>query len=386
MRQGIGGGLEGVVPTLELTRRPPAGPVVRLAAVGDVTASGRVAPHLAGGRGGPRWDVFRDLQAADLAFANLECVARGEGAARPFSVNEATLASLCGEGFDVFNLANNHVMDRGADGLEATIAVVEAAGAAVIGVAQNATEDIAPIRTDRRGLRIGWLAAARTLGGQPKLGPRIWDFDGAILESAVQRARERLDVLIVSLHAGFMLVEYPAPELRAVALRLTAAGADLILMHHPHVLQGVEVTAGHRVICYSLGNFLFDWREGEIRVPIVEHLQRQGGIFSFELDRKGVASAVFVPTILDDDCRVVRPTPALAAEICDRVARLSRELAEDYVPRFERQRAERNTTLGVKTLLRLLCKGRIVTLFEHLRRLRPHHFVMAWRWFVGESS
>ncbi len=112
----------------------------------------------------------------------------------------------------------------------------------------------------------------------------------------------------MSLHTGFMLVEYPAPEVRAMALRLAAAGADLILMHHPHVLQGVEVTDEGRVICYSLGNFLFDWQEGEIPVPIVEDLQRQGGIFTFELDRR----------VSRRPCSN-RPSSTMSAEWCGRL-------------------------------------------------------------------
>jgi poly-gamma-glutamate synthesis protein (capsule biosynthesis protein) len=331
-------------------------------------------------------DSFRDIRAADLAFANLECVVDSEGSPRPFSIPATSVAAFRDSGFDVLNLANNHVLDRGPAGVDETVRAVEEAGMTALGILRPGEATPAPVRTDRNGLRIGWLAAARTNITQSGSGHKILELDAAALETAVRRARADLDVLIVSLHAGYMLVEYPSPELRSLAQSLAAAGADLILMHHPHVLQGVEVTAEGRVICFSLGNFLFDWREGEISVPIVENLQRQGGVFSFELDRNGVSSALFRPTMLDDDCSVVPPPPQLATEICQRVARLSRELQDDYRPQFELQRAERNTALGLKTMLRLLRAGRIVTFFRSLGRLRPHHLVMGWRWLTGARS
>jgi poly-gamma-glutamate synthesis protein (capsule biosynthesis protein) len=371
---------------MSFTSRPTVGPKVRLAAVGDVSASGRVAQHLSGTECGSAGGAFRDIRASDLAFANFECVVDGGGPARPFSIPETSVAELRNAGFNVVNLANNHVLDRGPAGVDETLQAVEATGMTAIGIAKGGREVPSPVRTDRNGLRIGWLAAARTLIAQSPPGHRVLELDAAVLDIAVRRARAELDVLIVSLHAGYMMVEYPAPGLRDLARGLAAAGADLILMHHPHVLQGVEVTAEGRVICYSLGNFLFDWREGEISVPIVEDLQRQGGIFAFELDRKGVASAAFRPTLLDDECQAVLPSPSLATEICERVARLSGELHDDYIPRFELQRAERNTALGVKTLLRLLRTGQFGTFFRSLGRARPYHLVMGWRWLMGARS
>jgi hypothetical protein len=368
---------------LELVRRPAVGPVARLAAVGDVSASGRVAGHFTAAGATPRWEVFQELSAADIVFANLECVVENGGKERPFTVDAASIVRLSEAGFTVFNLANNHVLDRGSEGVETTLAAVEGAGSRAVGAARDLSTLLAPVRTDFGDLRIGWLGAARTLIAQPPTGPRIWELNEGELTSAIRRAHVGVDVLIISLHTGFMLVEYPAPEVRDMALRLAAAGADLILMHHPHVLQGVEVTNEGRVICYSLGNFLFDWQEGEIPVPIVEDLQRQGGIFTFELDRNGVASAVFQPTVIDDECRVVRPSGELAAEICSRVEQLSRELTEGYEAEFARQRAERNTALGLKTLLGLLRSGRFAELFRHLGRLRPGHLAMVWRWLVG---
>jgi poly-gamma-glutamate synthesis protein (capsule biosynthesis protein) len=370
---------------LVIHTRAASGLTVRLAAVGDVATSGRVAEHFVENGPGARWGIFDHFGGADLVFGNLEGVVT-QATDRPFAVKAGSITELHRAGFNILNLANNHAVDESVAGLRGTLGVVESVGVTALGIAPPKGAPLAAARTDLNGVRIGWLAAAKTLLPKPEAEPWIVELDEAVLTDAVQRARAEVDVLVLSLHLGFMLIEYPAPEDRAMALRLADAGADLILMHHPHVLQGVEVTPGGQVICYSLGNFLFDWREGEIQVPIVEDLQRQGGIFDFELDREGVASATFRPTVLDDRCRVEDSPPDLANEICNRLQRLSRELQTDYSAEFDRQRAERNTSLGFKTLLNLLAKGRMLEFSRQLRRFRGRHLGMVGRWLMGTSS
>jgi len=57
-----------------------------------------------------------------------------------------------------------------------------------------------------------------------------------------------------------------------------ANGAHLILMHHAHVLQGVQLTSDGRMCCYNLGNFMYDWEEGNVIVPVVVQEQNQSAI------------------------------------------------------------------------------------------------------------
>lgn len=364
-------------------KRPLEGPSIRLAAVGDVSLSGRLQRFARDRQTPVENAVMGVLREADLTFGNLENVVAEQASEGPFRIEAGHVLLLRDMGFSVLNLANNHALDRGAQGLEETVGVVESSGITVVGAARDEDSLWTHVRTDRGDLAVGWLAGARTASGLQMRWPRICELDELRLTTSIRRARAVVDVVVVSIHAGFMLVEYPAPDLRTMAQRLAAAGADLILMHHPHVLQGIEVTAQGSVICYSLGNFLFDWREGHIRVPIVEDLQRQGGLFLFELDRRGVASAKFQPTILDDDCRAVRPPPSIGAEICRRVAGLSDDLGADYERAFSRQRAERNTALGVRLLVRQLLQGRIWDFVRSLGRLRPRHALMAVRWITA---
>src|SRR5439155_21722568 len=149
--------------------------------------------------------------------------------------------------------------------------------------------------------------------------------------------------LLVSVAIGFLYLDCPHPAPRAMARRLAAAGAHVVLMQHPHVLQGVETTADGRILCYSLGNFLFDWKEGLIPNLVMVQEQNEGAVFVFDLDRSGVVRAAAVPTYTDERCRVRWAAGARGRAIEERLLRLSRDLLGNYSPAFWRQRAERNT-------------------------------------------
>jgi len=211
-------------------------------------------------------------------------------------------------------------------------------------------------------------------------GPVIWELDEAALLAAVLAAAPCVNVLIVSIHAGYMLVEYPAPGLRVLAHRLCEAGARLILMHHPHVLQGVEVIGDRQVVCYSLGNLLFDWREGRFPAEVLVEEQNEGGLFLFDLDKEGVARVSIVPTWIEDRRRVRIAEGERAGRIVARVERLSVEIRGDYLPLFERQRAAHNTGLALRTLWNHLKRGEFSEASTLLGRVRPHHFRMFLRW------
>ncbi len=180
-----------------------------------------------------------------------------------------------------------------------------------------------------------------------------------------------------------MYVDYPDPDHRAYAHRLAEAGADLVLMHHPHVLQGIEVTDGGTVICYSLGNFLVDWTAGLLQHDIRTQEQTEGGIFLFDLDEHGVQRVQVVPTRITANCTVELATGEHAAAIVSRLERISADLSGDYVPEYLRQRAAFNTQLGLRSLLSLARGGQFRELFRMLRRARPAHLGMLWRWLRG---
>jgi poly-gamma-glutamate synthesis protein (capsule biosynthesis protein) len=358
-------------------------------AVGDVGFGGRPTDH----EGTPRLDdLFEEvrplLEDAEIVFGNFEGVLsdphKKVGA---FTAPVSCARALSEAGFNFMHVANNHALDEGEDGLGSTIEALSRKGIKALGVGQTPTEAAELIQTEINGLRIGWLAAGRTSSPQKNGGWCINELDPEALVCAVQEVVGGVDCLIASLHCGYMWVDYPDPDTRDLTLRLTRAGVHLVLAHHPHVLQGLEVSPEGAVICYSLGNFLFDWRAGEIRSNVVENLEREGGIFCFDLDCEGVASASVVPTVMDEDCSVRWPGPERATRILDRVQRISGDLRTgEWKKGFWRQRGERNSFHGLKMLWSLVKKGRLPELVRELSKVRWHHFTMLARWFTGRSS
>jgi hypothetical protein len=256
---------------------------VRVAAVGDVLVtrvvrdSAAVADHRDGERSlnfggyGPLFaGVAPDLRDADIAFANLETpvVPRPQSdPSRPrlFHAPPALLGALRAAGITVVSLANNHIYDQGQAGLEATLDEVTAAELLAVGAGKTPYEAERPLVIVFQSVRIAFLGYAEFFNNplpasaQPN-SPSANRIDPDRMVEAVQRARREADFVTVSVHWG---VEYaPAPRRWQIdlAYRLLDAGADVILGHHPHVLQPIEVyrTRDGRtgLVMYSLGNFI----------------------------------------------------------------------------------------------------------------------------------
>ncbi len=245
---------------------PPADAgTVTLAAVGDVMLDRGVARRI--GREGPRWpfEKARDaLRSADLAFCNLECPLSADGVKVNkrvcFKADPANVECLRDGGFDVVSLANNHTLDCGSPGLADTMECLDAARIRYTGAGDTPADAARPAIITAKGLRIAFLARNAWLPegvwSRPD-APAGAYLDPETIESEVRDAARRADVVIVSLHWGREYRESPLDGQVEFAHRIVDAGADLILGHHPHVLQPVERYRGG-VIAYSLGNFLFD--------------------------------------------------------------------------------------------------------------------------------
>lgn len=160
------------------------------------------------------------------------------------------------------------------------------------------------------------------------------------------------------------------------------AGADLVLMHHAHVLQGVQVTSQGRISCYNLGNFLYDWKEGHVQTPVTLREQNEGAIFVFDLRQHGISAAA-LPTWIDDDCRVRWATGERGTRILSRLSRISHDLQGDFALAFESQRAQRNTGPILKVLAFHIKHGNWRNIIDSLRRARLEHLKMLMRWLAG---
>lgn len=259
-------------------------------------------------------DIIAD---ADIAFINQETVIAGEEygySGYPTFNSPCDIADdLVDIGFDVVSLANNHILDMWEAGLLNTLNYWRELPVATVGAYINA-EDASELRiVERDGVKVAFLAYTygangRRLGSDSELvisfyreqDPYSANYGEIFKEkliSEVSAAKAAADVVVVSIHWGREDTQVITDEQRELAVLLCDAGADVILGHHPHVLQSMEYiqsTNGDRTAfcAYSLGNFL--------GMQGYDH-NALGGILTFELcvdaDGVRVENVEFIPTV-----------------------------------------------------------------------------------------
>ena len=207
------------------------------------------------------------LRAADAAWVNLESPLTDISDPYPgkdvhFQGDPRLAAGLADAGIDVVNMANNHAVDQGPAGLLDAIRRVEAAGVKVVGVGRNAAAARRPaiVRTSG-GATIGFLGWTDIIwpGYQAGSGPGVATArpDMSRVEHAIRELKRRVDYVVVCFHWGVEYTDMPIADQVSEAHAAIDAGADMVIGHHPHVLQGAQIYKGHFII-YSLGDLVFD--------------------------------------------------------------------------------------------------------------------------------
>ena len=215
----------------------------------------------------PFLKIVDNLKGAKLLFGNLEGPISDKGkkvgSIYSFRHNPKTIEGLTFAGFNVLSLANNHSLDYTRKALEDCQRRLINAGIGYVGAGFTENEAFSPFIKKIEGTKIGFLAYTN-------LGPESWratsensgiawisEKDMEKIKEDIRAAKERTDVLIVSLHAGEEYQKEPTQfqvEFSKVAIE---AGADIVVGHHPHVvLPSEKYKQGY--IFYSLGNFIFD--------------------------------------------------------------------------------------------------------------------------------
>ncbi|MBC8161418.1 MAG: CapA family protein [Roseiflexaceae bacterium] len=220
------------------------------------------------------------LQAADLAYTNFDgamLAGAGYTGYPNFNFNPALAGALKNAGIDLVSTANNHILDRGPEGLDATMQVLDQNSILHHGTVPS-TSNAAPrppylripISRDGVTVNLGFLSASWGTNGIPDPFNQVnllfetnsYGADSSvrpgILENIAQAKREN-DLVVVAAHWGVEYEFYPRATQTAAARRLAEAGADIILGAQPHTLQPVDIidTNGRKtLVIYSLANFL----------------------------------------------------------------------------------------------------------------------------------
>jgi len=257
--------------------------VISLAAVGDVMMSGGAASVInSRGIEYPFIHVLSVLQNADIATCNLEAPFTEDGTPFDkkftFRVKPSFAGALEHAGFDVVCLANNHILDFGDGGLASTMAVLDSIGILWCGAGSNRKQAESPAFIKARGIKVAFLAYSLTYPAEFWAGPDSYGTaypGGGRIKEHIASARDSSDFVVVQFHWGGELRTAPKPYQRWYAHMAIDAGADAVIGHHPHILQGIEVYR-NKVIAYSLGNFVFGSYSRHARTSAILRLRFSG--------------------------------------------------------------------------------------------------------------
>jgi poly-gamma-glutamate capsule biosynthesis protein CapA/YwtB (metallophosphatase superfamily) len=271
-------------------------PDITLAFAGDVHFERRTAKLLKNPATafGPIASV---LKSADFTALNLETAVTSQGAPQPkayhFRTTPAALTALRDAGVDLVTMANNHVLDYGQVGLADTLAAAKAAKFPYVGIGDNAAEAWAPHVTTIKGTKIAiigvsqvaelassWVATKTRPGEANAINlPRTL--------AAVRAAKRIAKIVIVFMHWGTEGMACPDSSQLALAPKLAAAGAGIIIGSHAHMLQG-SGWLHHTFVAYGMGNFL--WWEHSFSTAT--------GVLKLTLHQHGPLTARFIPAVV----------------------------------------------------------------------------------------
>ncbi|MES0339535.1 MAG: CapA family protein [Anaerolineales bacterium] len=315
---GFEGAAEELAPWLiqELTLDP----VIHLVAVGDVMLDRALGEAvLAGDVSYPFAQVEGALSTADITIGNLESALGDLGAPEDkgytFRAPIETVETLSLAGFDLLSLANNHAMDFGEDALIQAIQLLESRGINTVGAGVNDAAAHRPVILEMNGVKLAFLAYVDVPVEYRGFDTRTWiageNYAGvawaepARIRTDVAAALSQADLVVVILHSGYENVIQPSPPQVAAAHAAIEAGANLVIGHHAHVLQPIELNRDG-VIAYGLGNFAFE-----------DGGPPETGLLNIWIDEHGVRELELVPLLLDSDGRPLPTSEEISSAILE---------------------------------------------------------------------
>lgn len=281
------------------------------------------------------------LLQGDLNIGNLESpIAQGgdeyTNKKFRFKSDPAAAAALRKAGFTHLSLANNHILDFGPRALHETIKALDDSGISHAGAGPDLGSARQGSMLKVKGVRIALLAYSLTYPDEFYAGiKRAGTAPGydSYYRTDIARARQSADYVIVSFHWGSECEEFPREYQKSTARKAIDAGADVVLGHHPHVLQGIEFYKSG-VIFYSLGNFAFASKSRKADRSMIARITLDNGISDVEVIPLNVlyTDVRFQPRILGG---------SRGQSVADRLNRLSAGLGTMVSTKDGRYHAEK---------------------------------------------
>jgi len=294
--------------------------------------------------------------AADITVANLECPLTTYGDHHPtkkiyFKSSPDNVDGLTYAGIDIVTLANNHILDYMLPGMQETQSVLKDNDILHMGAGANSYEAYLPAFYSKSGINFAFLAASDRTGQynnyQPHLNagynkPGFANLEPYYIKKQIDEVKNISDLVVLEWHTGveyssgpvykgdtclpfganntedenyFPLDFAPSPKDRATSQFAIDNGADLVICHHPHIMQGVELYNG-KLIAHSLGDFVFDLNYPETYPTF---------ILNTKVDESGFYEFTLTPVYIDDYIPL-RAEGGLGLHILDDLANRSKEL------------------------------------------------------------
>ncbi|WP_440953861.1 CapA family protein [Methanosarcina sp. Mfa9] len=378
---------------------------VTLTAVGDIMLGWGVEERIKSGSGGyPFESVASILQSSDVTFGNLEAPLTTESEKavwdytkildKPVIIDGKAYGSsiyckadpvaaerLSHAGFNILSLANNHIMDYGEEGLNETLDALTKYNIKTIGAGRDLSDARKPAVFRINGVNVGILAYCDTyIAGRRRAGVAPTKY----IEQDIQSLKKDADFIVVSIHQGMDISEYPLKSEIERMHQIIDWGANIILRHHPHVVQGVEEYNGG-IILYSLGNFVFDYMID----PLWKDLDKakRALIFQCRFTKNKVLGYDIVPIGLDKSFQPVilqnSEKRKYDAYLSDISSNLPDVQSNEGGSHLERNYLKINVILAYHVMLSSIKKGQFRNIFLIIDKISISDFKLLVKWMVN---
>jgi len=238
------------------------------------------------------------------------------------------LTSHMGKYFSVLNLANNHICDRGQEGLALTCSTLSKRNILALGVTPFEAQEGSYQVNDNKGIKLGFVSSTFSLNGrdlngsnsyrvnQSKLLSKYVDAELDHLRNQIDDCKTRgCDFIICNLHWGYEFEFFPRLQQITAAHQLAEYGADAILCHHPHVIQPIEYYQTKRdinrrvLIAYSLGSLVWGYTAPHLALSMILVLHLAKGQYNHQkitYIENAVATPVFRRHFIEDNKMLTR--------------------------------------------------------------------------------
>lgn len=261
------------LPLTDLSKKLELEELTSLVSGGDVMWDRGVGNRIQGrGYGFLIAELKKLFQSGDISMVNLENPISNRG--EKYNLDKVIFfrgsplytGILTEMGINLVSLANNHIFDYGMDALVDTLAILNRLGISQAGYGKNLADALNGPVFELSGKKVRFMAYnsiypynVRARGDMPGISM----INPATLSEEIREARQGVDLVYVSCHAGLEYLSLPEPEKIALYRQMIDAGADAVLGHHPHVIQPIEIYRGKPII-YSMGNLIFDQYRNEL--------------------------------------------------------------------------------------------------------------------------